>query len=402
MMAALAAAMNGHEVLLLEKNDKLGKKIYITGKGRCNLTNLCDRDTFLKSCMANPKFLYSALNGLDSRDTVELFNRLGLETKTERGNRVFPVSGHASDVTKTLERALHEYGAEIRLNTCVNDIIVRNGRFCGVRTGRGELTGDYCIVATGGISYPSTGSTGDGYEFARRLGHTVTDTFPSLVGLKTKEAFVRELEGLSLKNVSLKATVDGRTVFNEQGELLFTRNGISGPLVLTLSSIICADIAGGHKISLFIDLKPALDENELDARVLRDFSEMSNREFKNALQKLLPTSLEPVVVELSGINPDRKVNEVTAAERKRLVSLIKGFELTVLRSGGFEEAVVTRGGVNIREINPKTMESKLVKGVYFTGEVLDVDALTGGYNLQIAWSTGYAAGNSLEWQEGML
>jgi len=394
MMSALAAAMNGAEVVLLEKNEKLGKKIYITGKGRCNLTNYCDRETFLKNCMANPKFLYSAINGLDSYETVEMFNNLGLETKVERANRVFPVSEHASDVTKVLEKTLRDYGVTIQLNTCAKGIVSENGRFKAVKTNRGELEADSCIIATGGISYPSTGSTGDGYIFARSLGHTVTDTVPSLVGLKTKELFVRDAEGLSLKNIAVKATVNGKMIYNEQGEMLFTHNGISGPLILTLSSIICGDLAAGKEVKVFIDLKPALDISELDARILKDFSEMINREFKNSLGKLLPASLVQVIVSLSGINADKKVNEITAEERKKLVSLIKGVELNIARSGGFEEAVITRGGVSTKEINPKTMESKLVAGVYFAGELIDVDALTGGFNLQIAWSTGYAAGTA--------
>lgn len=398
MMAAVSSAMNGHEVVLLEKNEKLGKKIYITGKGRCNLTNYCDRDTFLKNCMSNRKFLYSAINGLNPEDTVDFFNRLGLETKVERANRVFPVSEHASDVTGALERAMRDYGVDYRLNTCVLGIETENGCFSAVRTNHGILEGDSCIVATGGISYPSTGSTGDGYVFAGKLGHTVTERYPALVGLVTKERFVSELEGLSLKNIAVKAVSDGKTVFNEQGEMLFTHKGVSGPLILTVSSILCADIAEGKNIKLFIDLKPALDENTLDSRVLKDFSEMTNREFKNSLGKLLPASMIPVIVELSGINPDKRINEVTAAERKQLVTLIKAVELNIAGSGGFNEAVITRGGVSTKEIDPKTMESKLVRGVYFAGEVIDVDALTGGFNLQIAWSTGYAAGISQEWR----
>lgn len=394
MMSALAAAMNGSEVVLLEKNEKLGKKIYITGKGRCNLTNYCDKESFMKNCMANPKFLYSAINNLDSFETVELFNNLGLETKTERANRVFPASDHASDVTRVLEKALRDYGVTIKLNTCVKDIIAENGCFSLVKTNRGDFAADSCIIATGGISYPSTGSTGDGYIFARRLGHSVTEPVPSLVGLKTKELFVREAEGLSLKNIAVRAAVNGKTVYNEQGEMLFTHNGISGPLILTLSSLICGELAAGTPVKVFIDLKPALDNNELDARILKDFSEMTNREFKNSLGKLLPSSLIPVIVRLSGIEAEKKVNEITVEERKRLVALIKGVELNIARSGGFEEAVITRGGVSTREINPKTMESRLTSGVYFAGEVIDVDALTGGYNLQIAWSTGYAAGTS--------
>lgn len=398
MMAAVSSAMNGHEVVLLEKNEKLGKKIYITGKGRCNLTNYCDRDTFLKNCMSNGKFLYSAINSLNPEDTVDFFNRLGLETKVERANRVFPVSEHASDVTGALERAMKDYGVAYRLNTCVLGIETDNGCFSAVRTNRGLLEGDACIVATGGISYPSTGSTGDGYVFARKLGHTVTERYPALVGLITKERFVSELEGLSLKNIAVKAVSNGKTVFNEQGEMLFTHKGVSGPLILTVSSILCGEIAKGKDIKLFIDLKPALDENTLDSRILKDFSETANREFKNSLGKLLPSSMIPVIVELSGINPDKRVNEVTAAERKRLVALIKAVELNITGSGGFNEAVITRGGVSTKELDPKTMESKLVRGVYFAGEVIDVDALTGGFNLQIAWSTGYAAGISQEWR----
>ena len=392
LMAAYSAALEGCEVLLLERNEKLGKKIYITGKGRCNLANYCSEEDFLKNVVSNPKFLYSSIHRLSPYETVDFFNNLGLTTKVERGNRVFPESDHASDVTKVLEKALKNIGVRIELNTRVKNIKQDNGKFTGVETNKGDYTADACIIATGGLSYPSTGSTGDGYEFALSLGHTIVPTLPSLVGLKTKESYVRDMEGLSLKNIGLKCLIDGKEKYKDMGELLFTHNGVSGPLILTVSSYFAKDIEAGKKMSLLIDLKPALSTEALDARVVRDFAANSNKAVKNILGGLLPSSMVPVMIDVSEIDPEKKANSVTAEERKRLVKNIKGFSLTVVRSGDFSEAVVTKGGVSTKEINPRTMESLKCQGVYFAGEVIDVDALTGGYNLQIAWSTGYTAG----------
>ena len=396
LMCGVTLAENGIKTTIVEKNEKLGKKIYITGKGRCNMTNLCERQEFFKSVTSNPKFLYSSVNAFDAAQTVEFFENHGLRTKTERGNRVFPESEHASDVTKTLEKAFKRAGGQVVLNTVVTDIVSENGCFSGVKLNDGTcLRADACVIATGGLSYESTGSTGDGYVFAARLGHKVTDTFPSLVGLKTIETFVNELEGLSLKNVGLSAWVNGKKKYDEQGEMLFTRNGISGPLVLTVSSLLAKNIAGNDKVTVKIDMKPALDEEALDRRVLKDFAESVNKDIKNVLGGLLPSSLIPVILTLSGIGAERKVNGINAKERERLVRLIKGIPLEIKCSGGFNEAVITQGGVSVKEINPKTMESKLCSGIYFAGEVMDVDALTGGYNLQIAWSTAHAAAMSI-------
>lgn len=396
MMAAAVASDKGHEVCLIEKNDKTGKKVYITGKGRCNITNSCDPQTFLKNVVSNSKFLYSAVYGFGPSETMEYFENIGLKLKVERGNRVFPVSEHASDVNKFLTKRITENGAEIRLNTAADAILTDENGFKAVRLANGEIIeADCCFVATGGLSYPSTGSTGDGYKFARSLGHKVTRLLPSLVSIKVNEGFVKRIEGLSLKNVVLSAFVNNRLKSSEMGEMLFTHNGISGPLVLSLSSLLADAVSQGETITLKIDLKPALDEKQLDQRILKDFQGALNKKFVNSLSGLLPSSLIPVIVELSGISPDKPVNEITRNERETLVKLLKALQLNVCGLGGFDEAVITKGGVNIHEINPSTMESKLVKGLYFIGEVLDLDAYTGGFNLQIAWSTAYAAADSI-------
>lgn len=396
MMAAAIAAQNGIHVTLVEKNEKLGKKVYITGKGRCNMTNACDTSEFFANIVSNPKFMYSSIYGFTPFDAIDFFESIGLRTKTERGNRVFPVSDHSSDVNKYLEQCIRKSGAQILLNTTVKEIALQDGEFKSVILEDGtELKADYCFVATGGLSYPSTGSTGDGYRFAKAAGHKVTRLLPSLVSVKTVESWVSEVEGLSLKNVVLSADSCGKCLYSDIGEMLFTRNGISGPLVLTLSSNLADTIASGNKVTLNIDLKPGLDYDMLDARVLKDFEENINRQFANSLGKLLPQSLIPVIVRLSGIKPDKPVNSVTKEEREALVRLIKELPLTVLRLGGYDEAVITKGGVDVKQINPSTMESKLVKGLFFIGEVLDVDAYTGGFNLQIAWSTAHAASTSL-------
>ena len=391
MMAAIAAADHGAQVILLEKNEKLGKKIYITGKGRCNITNGCPTEDFFDNVVSNPKFLYSAVYTFDQSSMCSFLENEGLKLKEERGQRIFPESDKSSDVIKTLEHALRRRNVQIRLNTCVNRVVTDESGFSKVITSKGEnIKADALIIATGGLSYKSTGSTGDGYRFASKMGHKIIDTEPSLVPLRVKEGYVKDLEGLSLKNVNLTI---GR--FSDFGEMLFTSDGISGPLVLTASSDLCRQIAGTQEgISAYIDLKPALTPEQLDQRILRDFAEEKNKAFKNSLNKLLPSKLIPVMVDLSQIREDKKVNEITKEERKRLAELIKKFPLTIVGNKGFEQAVITQGGISVREIDASTMESKIVENVYFAGEVMDVDAYTGGFNLQIAWSTGYLAGMS--------
>ncbi len=391
MMAAIAAADHGAQVILLEKNEKLGKKIYITGKGRCNITNGCPTEDFFDNVVSNPKFLYSAVYTFDQSSMCSFLENEGLKLKEERGQRIFPESDKSSDVIKTLEHALRRRNVQIRLNTCVDRVVTDESGFSKVITSKGEnIKADALIIATGGLSYKSTGSTGDGYRFASKMGHKIIDTEPSLVPLRVKEGYVKDLEGLSLKNVNLTI---GR--FSDFGEMLFTSDGISGPLVLTASSDLCRQIAGTQEgISAYIDLKPALTPEQLDQRILRDFAEEKNKAFKNSLNKLLPSKLIPVMVDLSQIREDKKVNEITKEERKRLAELIKKFPLTIVGNKGFEQAVITQGGISVREIDASTMESKIVENVYFAGEVMDVDAYTGGFNLQIAWSTGYLAGMS--------
>ncbi len=392
MLAAIAAAEAGADVLLLEKNEKLGKKIYITGKGRCNVTNACETEDLLKNVVTNRRFLYSALYAFTNLQTMEFFEECGVPLKVERGERVFPVSDKSSDVINGLVKRLKQAGVTIKLNTTVNKVCVEGGSVTGVELQSGErLSGDACIVATGGLSYASTGSTGDGYTFAKLCGHTVTDCYPSLVGLKITEPFAKELEGLSLKNVTLKAVQGKKVLYDGFGELLFTADGISGPLVLSASAAVTDKLQQGE-VRVLLDLKPALSKEELDARILRDFEEAKNKQFRNALDKLLPQRLIRVIIGLCGIPEEKQVNSVTKQERAVLTDVLKGMELHIKKTGGFNEAVITRGGISVKEVNPSTMESKLTKGLYFAGEVLDVDALTGGYNLQIAWSTGYLAG----------
>lgn len=398
MMAAIAAADKGHRVVLLEKNEKLGKKVYITGKGRCNVTNDSDVDHLLAHVVSNPKFLYSAFYSFDSSRMMEFLASEGLHLKTERGNRVFPASDKSSDVIRTLQRAMEKRQVEVRYHTEVTKVVVQNDRITGVeirQKGKNQfLSGDAVVIATGGISYPSTGSTGDGYRFAGETGHEVTACYPALVPINIKESYCKELQGLSLRNVTLRIFEGKKCLFEEQGEMLFTHFGISGPLVLSASSMV-----GGRDFSdlhMEIDLKPALPEEQLDDRILRDFSGMKNSYFKNSLSKLLPAKLIPVVVALSQIAPEKPVNEVTKQERRYLVKLFKGLPLTPEGPRGYNEAIITKGGVSVKDVNPATMESKHCKGLYFAGEVLDLDAVTGGYNLQIAWSTGYLAGISIE------
>lgn len=395
MFAAIQAAKKGHQVVLLEKNEKLGKKIYITGKGRCNITNACDTEELFQNVMRNSKFLYSAFYTCSNYQVMDFFENNGLSLKTERGERVFPQSDHSSDVIAALQRVLRQEQVEVCLFTEVKKISIEEGQVTGVvLSDNSFLAGEQVIVATGGCSYVTTGSTGDGYRFAREAGHTVTKLLPSLVPFETEEPWVKELQGLSLRNVSVKIEKNGKVIYDAFGEMLFTHYGVSGPLMLSASSVV-NDYADKMPLSMTIDLKPALEEEQLDKRILRDFEENQNRQFKNSIQKLFPAKLIPVMIRLSGIAPEKKVNEITKEERQRLVKLIKTFPLTLTKFRDFNEAIITRGGVSVKEVNPSTMESKLVKGLYFAGEVLDLDALTGGFNLQIAWSTGFLAGDSI-------
>lgn len=487
MMAAVTAARDGHEVSLYEKNEKLGKKLYITGKGRCNLTNNCDEETLLRAVCSNRKFLYSAFYGFNSQETIRFFEEAGLNTKTERGGRVFPVSDHSSDVTAALISQLRKNGVKIYLNEAVTEIVYedsagimdgnRYGDSAGImdgsgmdadaasrgseafaggdgqrRTGLGSfpvrlpeafaggdgqrrnpiqkgssgtetcaggkqsetnkrngylrhvsglklasgrsVDADAVIAATGGLSYPSTGSTGDGYRFAREAGHSVTECSPSLVPMETEGEWARLLQGLSLRNVEVTILDGKKELYREFGEMMFTHFGVTGPLILTASSVVQRRLRE-HPLLLYIDLKPALGGEQLDLRVLREFDAGRNRQFKNILGSLFPAKLIPVMISRCGIPADKPVHEISREERRNLIVLTKHFPLTLTGLRGYNEAVITRGGVSVREIDPATMESKKVRGLYFAGEVLDLDALTGGFNLQIAWSTGYAAGRGV-------
>lgn len=395
MFAALGAAEAGHRVTILEQNEKLGKKIYITGKGRCNLTNACDTEEIFAHVPRNAKFLYSAIYTYDNFRVMEFFEANGMPVKTERGNRVFPVSDHSSDVISTLQKALEKAGVEVLLHTKVTEILSKDGKITGVRLKNGEKrTADAIILATGGKSYSSTGSTGDGFVFAEQLGHKIEEPVPSLVPMTVLEDYCMQMQGLSLRNVQATIREGGKVFFEEFGEMLFTHFGVSGPLMLSASSVV-NDRLRKKNLSLTIDLKPALSEEQLDARILRDFEKNKNRQFKNSVKGLLPTKMIPVVISLSGIDPEKKINGITKQERKKLVECIKAFPLTLTGLRGFNEAIITRGGVSVKQVDPSTMESKLVKGLYFAGEILDVDAYTGGFNLQIAWSTGYLAGSSI-------
>ena len=395
MLASIFAARNGHEVHVYEKNEKLGKKLYITGKGRCNLTNACDMDALFASVRSNARFLYSAFYGFTNQDAMAFFEEEGLKIKTERGERVFPLSDKSADVLDTLRRSMRRAGAEVHLNTEVKDLIVRDGAAKGlILADQTRVEGDAVIVATGGLSYPVTGSTGDGYRFAKEAGHKVTDCIPSLTPFNIREDFVKELQGLSLKNVELRIYNGKKEVFREFGEMMFTHFGITGPLVLTASSYVGA-LAARQELRAVLDLKPALSEEQLDQRVLREFDANPNKSFKNVIGSLFPAKLTPVMIGLSGIDPDKKVHDISREERQGFVKLTKSLPMTVTGLRDYKEAIITKGGVAVKEINPSTMESKLVKGLYFIGEVLDLDAVTGGFNLQIAWSTAYAAGNAV-------
>ena len=408
MMAAVAAGRRGHRVTLLEKNEKLGKKIYITGKGRCNFTNACDVEQLFGAVVSNPKFLYSAIYGFDNSMTMEFFREMGMPWKVERGNRVFPVSDHSSDVTKALERAMDQAGVKVLLQTEVKDIRTHGEQVAGVEVKRrgpgGErhrehtevLPADAVIVATGGISYPTTGSTGDGYGWAKRLGHGLVDTRPALVPMVALEDYIPAMQGLSLRNVTLRIRDQrGRELYREFGEMLFTHFGVSGPLVLTASSLVGKKLAAEGTLAASIDLKPALEEKQLQERLLREFSKAPNRHFGNVLREVLPAKMVPVAAELSHIPEHQPVREITREQRNDLVKLLKGFPFTLCGLRGFSEAIITQGGVSVRDVDPSTMESRKVGGLYFAGEVLDLDALTGGFNLQIAWSTGFLAGSSV-------
>ena len=401
MFAAIAAAKNGHQVTLYEKNEKLGKKIFITGKGRCNITNAADMEELFDAVVTNSKFLYSSFYGYTNQNVIDFFEDAGVPVKIERGNRVFPISDHSSDVIRALEREMKKVGVKVCLNTEVKSLEAEKVKFNKVvLKDTTTQTADACIVATGGLSYRSTGSTGDGFRFAENVGHKVTQCFPSLVPMETKEPWICELQGLSLRNVEAKILDGKKELYKDFGEMLFTHFGVSGPLIISASSYVgkkFMDKNGQKKeLTLEIDLKPALTEEQLDQRVLRDFEENHNRQFKNAITKLFPTKLIPVMLELGGIDPEKKVNSIEKEERKQFVHLIKHFRMTLTGLRDYPEAIITKGGVNVKEIDPGTMESKLVKGLYFAGEVLDLDALTGGFNLQIAWSTGYAAGNAIQ------
>lgn len=397
MMAAIAAAEKGNQVTIFEKNEKLGKKLFITGKGRCNLTNACDRDSFFDHIVTNPKFLYRSFSYFNNYDTIDFFERLGMPVKIERGNRAFPASDKSSDVISALKRELNRLGVHIEYHSEVSELLVKDGSFYGIKLKNREelLTADKIIIATGGISYPLTGSTGDGYRFARQIGHTVTDLSPSLVPLHVAEAYVKDLMGLSLKNIEILIFAGEKQIYRDFGELMFTHFGVSGPVILSASSYLIEELKRKTQLTLKIDLKPALTEEQLDARILRDFEQYKNKQFKNSLDQLLPNKLIDVIIRLSLIEPEKQVNSITREERMRLVSLLKNLTFHITRLSDYNQAVITRGGINVKEINPSTMESKLVSNVYFVGEVLDLDALTGGFNLQIAWSTGYLAGSNM-------
>lgn len=423
MMAALAAAGKGHRVTLFEKNEKLGKKIYITGKGRCNVTNACEPQELFDNVVSNSKFLYSAFYGFDNNAVQQFFETHGCPLKTERGNRVFPVSDHSSDVIRALSGALEKAGVEIRLHTPVKKLLTEKAgeegslRIKGVKLLSGEeVKGDAVVLACGGLSYQATGSTGDGYRMAQETGHTLVSCKPSLVPFHIKEEWCRQLQGLALKNVNASLYIEGKEIYEGFGEMLFTHFGVSGPLILSASSYYqtaaeklrrkkekqagktgkTAENMGREAPALLkLDLKPALSSEQLDKRILRDFEDNKNKQFKNAVDGLFPARLVPVMIQLSGINPEKKVHEITREERKFFIECIKGLTLTVTGTRGFEEAIITRGGIKVKEVNPSTMESKLVSGLYLAGEMLDLDALTGGFNLQIAWSTGHLAGASI-------
>lgn len=392
MLAAIAAAASGNKVELLEKNEKLGKKIYITGKGRCNVTNASDMETILSQVISNPKFMYSAFYGFTNEDMMNLLERCGCPLKVERGNRVFPVSDKSSDIIRALQVELKRQNVCVHLKSEVTKLWIQDGICRGVWVKDGKKwEADGVVVATGGFSYQSTGSTGDGYRFAEEAGHRVTELVPALVPFTAKEGWVRQLQGLSLKNVNVSVWDGKKKLYEEFGEMLFTHFGVSGPAVLSASSVVGKRLKK-KELTMHIDLKPALTAELLDARILRDFGTEKNKQFKNALNGLYPSKLIPVIISLSGIEPEKPVHSISREERQKIAEITKNLALTLTGVRDYNEAIITQGGILVKEVNPMTMESKLVSNLYFAGEVLDLDALTGGYNLQIAWSTGYAAG----------
>lgn len=390
IIAAGFAGLRNKDVTLIERNDKLGKKLFITGKGRCNVTNSSQIEDFFEKVMTNSTFLYSSFYSFSNYDIMSLLERYGVKLKVERGNRVFPASDKSSDVIKALNRFLYDNNVKVMLNTRINDVSYVDGKFTLSSEDGNNMIFDKLIIATGGKSYPSTGSTGDGYKFAKKLGHTITPLKPSLVPIEIEEEWIKSLQGLSLKNVTLSGWVDRKKIDERFGEMIFTHYGISGPIVLSMSNVINKYI--GNEISFRLDLKPALTFEKLDSRILRDFEINKNKQIHNGLEKLLPKKLIPLIINLSGIEETKPIHQIRKEERKKLVEIIKALPLTFKRFRPLEEAIVTSGGVSTNEINPSTMESKIVPGLHFCGEIIDVDALTGGYNLQIAYSTGYLAG----------
>ncbi len=397
MMSAIYSAYNGASVTVFEKNHSVGRKLAITGKGRCNVTNDCDNAEFLKNVVANPKFLYASINNFNTQDTKSFFENLGVALKTERGRRVFPVSDNAHDIVHALEKAMLDAGCKLKKEKVLS-LIAKDGKICGLKTVADEYEFDAVIVATGGISYPRTGSDGDGFKMAKSLGISVTDLTPSLVPVETVEPLA-EIMGLSLKNVTLTVvnTETSKSVYSELGEMMFTHFGLTGPLVLSASSHMLGMKSGKYKA--VIDFKPALDEAELDKRILSDFSKQKNKDFQNSLGALLPSKIIPYIVKRSGISASTKVNEITKEQRKSLVSLLKNLDFEIKGFRPISEAIITCGGINVSEINPSTMQSKKIKGLYFAGEIIDTHAYTGGYNLQIAFSTGALAGTHSAWDD---
>ena len=401
MMAGVFAARNHHEVHILEKNEKLGKKVFITGKGRCNVANACDTEELFPAVMSNPKFLYSGFYSFGPQDVMNFFEEAGVPLKVERGNRVFPQSDHSSDIIRALECELKKARAKVHLHTTVKEIVKKPEaeKVAGVILEDGTfMEGDAVIVATGGFSYQSTGSSGDGYRFARELGLKVTDISPSLVPLKTKEDYIPKLQGLSLKNTGLTIKNGKKVLYEDFGEMMFTHFGVTGPMILSASAHIGAKLAKAEngELCAYLDLKPALTKEQLDARILREFEAGQNKQFKNVIGVLFPSSLTPVMLELGGIPAEKKIHDISREERQHFVDLVKAFPFTITGMGEFKEAIITKGGVSVKEINPGTMESKKISGLYFAGEVLDLDAVTGGYNLQIAWSTAYLAAQAIQ------
>ena len=392
MMAAYSAAFCGKNVVLVEKNEKLGKKLYITGKGRCNLTNNVSVSEFLNNVIGNPKFLYGAINTFSPSDTIEFFENNGCKLKTERGNRVFPESDKASDVSKTLQKLLSYYGVKILLNTAVTEIVTENGKVTGVKTDNGLIPCESVIVCTGGVSYPLTGSTGDGYSFAKKVGHSIVQPKPSLVGVELRGNSFCDLQGLSLKNVAITFFDENKTLYSDFGEMLFTHFGVSGPIILSASCIL--NRVELSDVTLKIDLKPAINEKTLDERLLREFDAGKLKSVANVMRSLLPQAIVGTVLKAAEVNGNKRCCDITKTERANIVYSLKNLEFQVKGLRPIEEAIVTAGGVSVKEVNPKTMESKIVKGLFFGGEVIDVDAFTGGFNIQIAFSTGFVAGQN--------